>query len=291
MFLGQHQDFIPHESQIVLEIICHFCEGSLIGINIQVGQQGIAGGDCQLFAALFPKSYGKTGVDGVKIGLFFVGPVTVFSAGDMQQHFGKAAFLREPHIVDTCVAIKINKFEIDLVFFFFGTLRNEADDLSGNGNGIAVFQYADALISLDDVEFIHIFIGLDRIANTIGEMSIQKCRPLCRKFCLCVQQGHEIRCKGGASGSCVSTDDPFCRYLHESEICYGFDVGCLNRLLQNRKIGILSAKQADAIFSNTGFLCAFIIIYRHRDLLFLTNTCILNISQKIPCLSTPDCNS
>ena len=103
-----------------------------------------------------------------------------------------------------------------------------------------IFQDADAFISLQDVEPVHVFIRLDRVSDPLVEMVLYDTVPLPGEFTVFRHQGHEIRGKCVLPPRRLGSDNLVQRDADKPQRLLGFHIPVVNNLIERRKIGIFS---------------------------------------------------
>ncbi len=124
----------------------------------------------------------KPGINGTEFEQILVRPHFARGFSDCLLQFCKTALLREPDVVDRRGLVKVQKFIVYVVFFFTGPFRNNAGDISGDGDNTEIFHNADPLVALLHIEFVHIFIGFDGITDALIHVDAAQIRPFAGEF-------------------------------------------------------------------------------------------------------------
>ena len=162
-----------------------------------------------------------------KIKLLLICPLRIRIRTRQLQQTAETPLLRKPDIVDLSQLVKIHEFIIDLHLQIIRLLRNLPGYLRRDCNRIEIFHHGYTLISLYNIEFIHIFVNLDRITNSLFDLAVTQCRPFGTKFCLIIKQWHEVVRKCVCSSDIARSNDTVKWNLHDAKRHLAHDIHAL----------------------------------------------------------------
>ena len=102
-------------------------------------------------------------------------------------------------LVDAGNAVELDELAVNLVCCGIRFARHDPRDNSFDADSAEILRHADALIALDDIKALHVFLHDDRLIDADLSDRIAKRRPFAAKFCIQIQQRHKFR------GECVGT--------------------------------------------------------------------------------------
>ena len=88
-------------------------------------------------------------------------------------------------------AVKVDEFLVDAVIRTVEILREDPRDRSEDADSAVVFRDTDALVALDDIEFLQIFVDDDRLIDADLLHGVIERRPFAAEFCFIFQQRHK----------------------------------------------------------------------------------------------------
>ena len=217
LFLLEKLEFLPGlHNQVPKLIGCLFID-CIISVKRNECQKGISLRDLQFAASLRVILGDKAGIQGAEFQQFVLCPHLSPLFSRRFHQLCEASFLGKPDIVNRGILIKIHKFIVNLIFFLFGTLRNNAGHIARNGDSAEVLHDADTLIALLHIEFIHIFISFNGVTDALVLLALTEIDPLGRELRIFIENRHKIARKRTAPPHCLGPYDLRYGYLHQTQ--------------------------------------------------------------------------
>ena len=237
----------------------------MVAVNHDVAEHRVADGGLQLLAAVLDICLLEVVVGAGEAADLVLSPILAdcFAESLLQQ--GVAALLGELEEVDLCQLVEVEELvvQIDLVAAACG---HDADNVADDVDRVKELEHADALVALLDIEAVHVFISLDRIADTLGHVSLTQMLPLVGELCRFVENGHEVRREGvdPAAGFCA--DDKLGGNLNQSEIDASVYHSRGHKILEYGQTRRLSLKRACPRFLLTELQRVLVVKFVHNSI-------------------------
>ena len=148
-----------------------------------------------------------------------------------------------------------------------------------DGGGVQVFHDAHALVALDDVEPVHVLVGLDGRVDALADDRLIQPLPLGHEFAALVDGRHEVGGKRGGAAVGGRAHDLIQRDAHQPQRPGGQRQRPRHHLVQHGQIGILMPALAQRHFALAQFERFVIYIIHH---LIITSVFLLLYNGPAP---------
>ena len=221
------QKLIPQKLDLLLHLRFGHLLHCFISVDVNKDQQGITGSKRQLISAKCLERHAEAMVCRSEIHLLLIRPLRIRIRTGQLQQTAETSLLRKPDIVNLRQLVKIHEFIIDFHLQVIRFPRNLSCYLCRNRDRIKIFHHGYTLISLYNIEFIHIFVNLDWITNSLFDLTVTQCRPFGTKFCLIIKQWHEVVRKCVCSSDIARSNDTIQRNLYDAKRHLTHDIHAL----------------------------------------------------------------
>ena len=261
--LRAHLEFVPDLAHVLLYRVAEGLAGVDIAVDFQIDEERVARGDGQLAAAQPVIAVGKAHIRRMEIIAHTARPAFARRRAGQLIQPRKAAGPREPDVVGLGILIEGEKFAVDLALVAAVVRRNQANDVALDGHRVEELHDAHALVALDDIELIHVFIGLDgRIDALLDDRGIERF-PLAGKFAVLLEQRHEVGGKGARAAARGRADDALERYAHQMQRPRRQRQSARHHFVQHRQEGIFAAIAPLVIFAAAQLVGLRVILIIH----------------------------
>ena len=252
-----HDEFRPDLADIPSEIRGRFADAVRIAEHVQIDEERVADGQGRVGALAI--RLGEAMIAGLQVADLVAGPLV---PGLLVQHrieALEAALTVEIDEVDAAVGIEPEELLIHAVALGVLRLGQDAGDVGLDGHRVERAHDADALVALDDVEAVIVFVGEHRIAQAVLHDVVVQDAPLERELRIDVQQRHEIAREGGGAAAGRGARNLIERNLNQAQRNLRQTVELRNKLAEHGQRGVLAAGLQGMGQTLSPFLCPQII--------------------------------
>ena len=237
-------DVLPHLAEVLLDLVGVGGDQLLIAVDLQIAEHGVAAGGRELLAAAGGIRLVKFMIRRRKGALFVDRPLLVELLTQYGLQLGVAAALCKLDEVDLAVLIERDKFVIELDLVTAVALGQDAGDDALDGVRAEEFEHADALVALEDIEAVQIFIRLDRVVDALGDVRLAQMLPLGGELAVLLEDGHEVRREGRGTSAGFGADNLLDRDGHQTEVDHRGGLVRGKKIIQHRKRGGFAVRLA-----------------------------------------------
>ena len=239
--VGGGDEVFPHVFQTFFQRCGPQAAQVAVPVDLQPNQQCFFRRHGQAVAAQLEEDLAEVVEAGAEAAAVLLRPILVRRKAHAGGQLGKVTGLGEHDIVELGMTVEVQKLVVSHDLRVVAELGQNAVEHGVDAGSAIVFQYAQPLVALLDIEVAQIFIADQGITDAlVAEMVAAQADPFGGKLRALRQQRQKAGREGGGPAGNLHADKAFHRDLRLADLTDGLDVDALQQLVQNGRMGRFS---------------------------------------------------